>query len=81
MPEKSPLDLLVIDKVREKRNEKGLSQAQMAHLLNKSVGFIGHIESPNTRAKYNLQHLNELAKILNCSIKDFLPDPYLDFED
>ena len=75
---KSDLELFVINKVREKRTEANLSQKFIANELNVAIGFIGHVESPKYRAKYNLNHLNKLAKIFNCAIKDFLPDPYLD---
>ena len=52
----------------------GISQKELAYLLEMSVGFIGNIENPKYRAKYNLNHLNELGKILKCSPKDFLPE-------
>jgi transcriptional regulator with XRE-family HTH domain len=77
-PLKSELEMFVINKVREKRLEKNLSQAYIANEINVAIGFIGHVESPKYRAKYNLNHLNKLAKVFNCAIKDFLPDPYLD---
>jgi hypothetical protein len=32
------------------------------------------VENPKYRAKYNLYNINELAKILDCSPKDFLPE-------
>ena len=63
----------VINAVKEKRIKKGISQAALAHLLNVSEGFIGNVESTNYRAKYNLNHLNALANIFECSPKDFLP--------
>lgn len=53
------------------RLDRGISQEGIAFRLGLSVGFIGHIESPNFRAKYNSIHLNELAKLLKCSPKDF----------
>ncbi len=71
---KSDIELYVINRVREMRTSRGLSQADLAHLLNLSIGFVGHIENPRYRAKYNLNHLNELAKIFDCSLKDFLPE-------
>ncbi|MGE7777116.1 helix-turn-helix domain-containing protein [Chitinophaga sp. NPDC101104] len=54
--------------------EKGYSQKELACMFEVSVGFIGDVENPKYKAKYNLNHLNELAKIFQCSPKDFLPD-------
>ena len=75
---KTPIEEFVIDKVREFRIQKKISQAELADMLDLSSGFIGKIESKNHSAKYNLNHLNKLADILNCSPKDFLPQNYLD---
>ncbi|MFN8288718.1 MAG: helix-turn-helix transcriptional regulator [Chitinophagaceae bacterium] len=70
---KSPIDLYVIEQVKAFREERGLSQAELAFELGVSIGFIGQVESPRYPAHYNLKHLNELARILKCSPKDFLP--------
>jgi len=70
----SSIEQYVIDVIREKRKEKGVSQRELAYLLDVSISFIGEVESGRTRAKYNLNHINEIAKILNCSPKDFLPE-------
>ena len=70
---KSKIDLYVIERVKEKRIEKNLSQADLAYELEMSVGFIGMVESPKYTTHYNLKHLNDLAKILKCSPQDFLP--------
>ena len=71
---KTAIEMFVIQKVKEMRIREGLSQAALADCLNLSKGFIGDVENPKSRAKYNLTHLNEIAKILNCSIGDFLPE-------
>ncbi|KAA6328319.1 hypothetical protein EZS27_022774 [termite gut metagenome] len=60
--------------MRKKRLEKGISLQAIADYLNVSKTFISNIENPRQRAKLNLGHLNELAKIFQCSPKDFLPD-------
>lgn len=70
---KTAIETFVIEKVKELRIREGLSQAALADCLNLSKGFIGDVENPKLRAKYNLNHLNEIAKILNCSISDFFP--------
>ena len=79
MPPKlhSKIEQYAINAVRAKRIEKGISQRELAYLIEVSVGFIGDVENPKYRAKYNLNHLNELAKILECSPKDFLPEKSL----
>lgn len=74
VPSKSEIDIYVINKVRELRISAGISQADLAIALDLSVGFIGHIESSKYRAKYNISHLNQLAKILKCSFGDFFPE-------
>lgn len=70
---KSKIDIYVIDRVKEKRLEKKISQAELAYELDVSVGFLGQVESPKYPTHYNVKHLNDLAKILKCSPQDFLP--------
>ena len=70
-----------ISKRRRKRQEavlaecleKNISQAELANELGMSVGFIGKVESPKYPSHYNIKHLNQLAKILDCSPQEFLP--------
>jgi len=71
------IDQYVIDIVREIRQKNNISQAELADRLDLSRGFIGAVENPKQRAKYNLTLLNEIAKVFDCSIRDFLPDKYL----
>lgn len=68
------IEQYVIDTVRKMRQEAGLSQVDIAVLLETSEGFIGDIESTSRNAKYSIRHLNELAKIFKCSPRDFLPE-------
>ena len=70
---KTPIAQYVIDKVREKRLAQKMSQATLAYCLGVSRGFIGDVENPNQRAKYNLNHINELSIIFNCPFSDFFP--------
>jgi transcriptional regulator with XRE-family HTH domain len=71
---KSDIEAYVINKVKEKREALKFTQSQLAVELNVSDGFIGQVESFKYPAKYNLNHLNKLAVIFKCSVKDFLPD-------
>ena len=75
---RTSIDQFVVDKVKEMRIANNYSQIDLAVLLEVSNGFIGKIESNKFTTKYNLSHINKLAKIYNCSPKDFLPDNYLE---
>jgi transcriptional regulator with XRE-family HTH domain len=68
------IEQYIIDRVKEIRTEKNISQAELSRLLDVSEGFIGNVENKNYRAKYNLNHINALAKLFKCSPKDFLPE-------
>jgi len=72
--ELTEIEQYVIDAVREKRKELGLSQRDIAYQIDIDQSFLAAVESPKGRAKYNLNHLNDLAKLFKCSIKDFFPD-------
>lgn len=74
----SKADQYVIDKVREKRIELGISQAALADCINVNRGFIGNVENIKKPHKYNITLLNEIAKILKCSPRDFFPEEPLD---
>lgn len=71
---KTEIDFYVIDKVRELRAKHHFSQAVLAVKLDVSDTFIGNIENPKHVAKYNLIHINKLARIFNCSPRDLLPE-------
>jgi transcriptional regulator with XRE-family HTH domain len=73
----TPIEQYVIDKVKEMRVARGFSQFELACLMNVSDGFIGKIESTKYATKYNLNHINRLSEIFDCSPKDFLPPEHL----
>lgn len=75
---KSHIDMYVAEKVKQLRKQNKLSQLKLAAELDVSHSFIGQIEDPKHRAKYNIMHLNLLAKVFSCSPKDFLPDSSID---
>ncbi len=72
-PGKSKFDLAVIDLVKQKRTEIGWSQEDVASSLDVARAYIGQIESPHTRAKYNLNQLNRLSVDMKCSPREFIP--------
>jgi len=71
---KTKIDLYVIDRVKKRRIARKRSQADLANELGVSVGFIGKVESKKYPSHYNIKHLNQLARILDCSPQYFLPE-------
>jgi DNA-binding XRE family transcriptional regulator len=68
------IEQYVIDKVKEIRTSKKISQAKLAHLLDLLVEFIGNVENPSNIAKYNLNQLNRISKELLVPFKNFFPE-------
>lgn len=69
---RTKVDLYVIEKVRERRILMGYTQEALSYALDYSRTFISQFE--NGSQKYNVYHLNQIAGVLKCSPKDFLPD-------
>jgi ribosome-binding protein aMBF1 (putative translation factor) len=70
------LDEYIISKVKEKRVERGWSQQELANNITNrdlSASFIAKCENPRSRAKYNINHISDIAKAMSCSIYEFLP--------
>ena len=74
---KSAIELYIVQKVKEQRKKRKMSQRYLADCLNVSQSFIRNIENENDDTAYNIDHLNEIAKIFDCSICDFFPEKYL----
>lgn len=68
------IEKYIIDKVKAMRKQHGLSQLNLSQKLDMNDSFISHVESNSKRTKYNINHLNLIAKIFNCSPKDFWPN-------
>ncbi|MFT3981187.1 MAG: helix-turn-helix transcriptional regulator [Ferruginibacter sp.] len=67
------IDLYLIDKARKLRVDKGISQVSLSIAMGLAEGTVGRIENPRERAKYNIRHINLLAKALKCNPSDLLP--------
>ena len=74
------IEQYIIDRAITLRTERGMSQTELSFCLGVTKGFIAAVENPNMRAKYNLNHINELAKTFNCSFADFFPTQPFDEE-
>ncbi|MNL66676.1 Helix-turn-helix domain protein [compost metagenome] len=71
------IEQFVIDKVREFRLERKIGQEKLSIDMGLAAKFVGNVESPKRPEKYNINHLNKIAEIFDCSIKDFFPDQYI----
>jgi len=74
MAEITEIEKFIIEKVKGIRNDRKISQQKLSSLIGLSEGFIGNVENGNRPEKYNIKHLNEIAKVLDCSPKDFWPE-------
>lgn len=61
--------LLFGNKIKEIRKKKGLTQAELAEMLNLSVNFIGMVERAQRNTK--VENVFKLARVLEVSPKDF----------
>jgi len=68
------IEKYIISKVREIRESKGIKQEALSLAIEKNISFISQIEAPSKKSKYNVIHLNLIAKALDCSPKDFWPE-------
>ena len=67
----------VIAKAKSLRIASKRPQAALVHRLNLSSGFVGKVESAISSTKYNLNHLNQLARIFRVSPQYFFPEEHL----
>jgi transcriptional regulator with XRE-family HTH domain len=68
------LDWFLINKVRELRKARNLSQVALSVAMGLSEGVVGKIENPRNRAKYNIRHFTLLINALKCSPCDLIPE-------
>lgn len=74
MSKLTEIEQYVIDRVREKRIQAGLTQAVLSVAMDLNPKFVGSVERLSTDDKYNLNHLKKIADILGCSIREFFPE-------
>ncbi|PPK99313.1 helix-turn-helix domain-containing protein [Parapedobacter indicus] len=71
---KTKIEWLIARNVRTIRKAKKKTQRDIASCLNVSAGYIGQIETEDSASMYSFDNLNELAKYLGCSMRDFMPE-------
>jgi transcriptional regulator with XRE-family HTH domain len=73
----TPIEQFIIERVKQIRLAKGISQDKLSTMMGLNEKFISKVETPNRAEKYNINHLNKIAEVLDCSVKDFLPDGFM----
>ena len=59
-------------KIAKYRNEKGLTQEQLANAVGVSYSYITQIEAPNVVKKMSLEVLFDIAEVLCIDVKELL---------
>lgn len=72
------IELFVIEAVKRKREELKMNPSKLALEIGLNRNFIRRIESKEFKEKYSLNHLNEIARVLQCRIADFFPLTYVE---
>lgn len=73
MAELTEIERIIAQKVREMRQDRNMSQLDLSQRIGVNDSFVGQVERVGTRQKYNIRHLNEIAKVLKCSLWDLIP--------
>ncbi|MFP3833079.1 helix-turn-helix domain-containing protein [Chryseobacterium sp. SIMBA_028] len=68
------IERYIILKVKEVREQRGISQTSLSLAIGKSTSYISDVEAHSKTAKYNIKSLNLISKALGCSPKDFWPE-------
>lgn len=72
------IEAYIIEAVKKRRLKMNINPHRLSLELGIVHDFVGRTEAYTLGYKYNSNHLNELAKILDCSISDFYPPKYVE---
>lgn len=72
------IEQYIIEAVKKRRKELEISPSRLSLEIGLVRNFVKCVEDYTRGYKYNSNHLNELAKILDCSISDFYPPKYVE---
>lgn len=72
------IEQYIIEAVRKRREKLEINPTKLALEIGLVNDFVRKTEAYTLGYKYNSNHLNELAKILDCSISDFYPPKYVE---
>ncbi len=72
------VEAYIIEAVKKRRLKMNINPHRLSLELGIVHDFVRKTEAYTRGYKYNSNHLNELAKILDCSISDFYPSKYVE---
>lgn len=75
---KTEIELFITNKVKELRKANNIGQKKLSLELRLSISFVGRAENPYSKAKYNHNHLNEIARFFNVPFSYFFPETHLE---
>ena len=71
---RSAIELYIIQEVKKRRKKLKMSQRYIADCLDVSRSFIRDIEDLKKDSAYNVDHINMLARIFECSPRELWPE-------
>ena len=71
---KTKIEWAIVENVRTIRKANNKTQRDIAAYLKVSPGYIGQIEAESSSSMYSYDQLNTIARELECSLKDFMPE-------
>lgn len=71
---KSDYQNAIVNKIRQLRLSKDISQFKISTLIGVSTGHIGNIESPTKPHKYTLSQLSMICEDMDIKIQDLFLD-------
>ena len=63
-----------IDVATKLRLKNKMSMREFGEIIGSGTSFVGSVENPNYKSKYNLKHINLFADHFGISPKEFLPE-------
>jgi hypothetical protein len=51
-----------------------MSQVKLVEKMEISTGYLGNMESENSKACYSAEQIGKLSAIFNCSPREFAPE-------
>lgn len=71
---KTDTQILILNRIKQLRVDRGYSQQQMADILNVTNGQIGNIESLRQPHKYTLSQIKKICDEFKVSVAELLTD-------